>query len=71
MLTQKLQRRFAEEEATIKSRMGTKQLLQELIVGELSSVFADTFVTFGSLEFAVRIGCSGQPSQVKVLEQKN
>ena len=59
MLTQKLQRRFAEEEeAIINTRMGTKQVLEELAVGDFfQSVIADTFVAFGSREFAVRIGC--------------
>ena len=34
MLTQKLQRRFAEEEAMIRTRMDAKHVLQELSVGE-------------------------------------
>ena len=60
MLTRRLQRRVAEEEAMIEARVGTTQLLQELTVGELSSAIAS-----GSRKFAVRIVCRGpvQPRQ--------
>ena len=54
MLTQKLQRRFVEGEALVRTRKGTTQLLQELTVRAISSVVADAFVTFGCQEFAVR-----------------
>ena len=50
---------------------GTEQLWQELIVGELSSVIADTLVTFGSREFARRVGCRGQSSQRKGAEARD
>ena len=63
--------RFGEDETMVKTRKGTKHLMQQLTFGGFIVVIASIFVTLSSKEFAMRLGFTGHTSSAPILEQEN